>query len=117
VNVHGDGRRIAYYDLFETPGQVNLFVISPGQRTCWHRHQRQTDVFRCIRGAIRVKKFQTGHVISADLDSPEQAFRVLPGWWHGYECISDEPAYLLMYLDRKYDPTDEERVGEDEWPW
>jgi len=119
LRVHSDERRTAYCALFDTPGDVNLFIVNPGQRTCWHRHQKQTDEFIVIRGKVRFQCFKTDprrdgmERVDIVLHGPEQSFPVQIGWWHGYENVGDEPAYLLMYLDRKYDPTDEERMGED----
>lgn len=118
MRIHTDERRTAYCDLFNQPdGDTNLFIVNPGQRTCWHRHERQTDQFRVLSGTVRFQKILHGVRSSAILTSPHGAFTVQPGWWHGYENIGQEPAYLLMYLDRKYDPTDEERAGEDIVPW
>jgi len=118
VRVHVDERRTAYCDLFDTPGDVNLFIVNPGQRTCWHRHQKQTDEFIVIRGKVRFGFYIDGLPPSYGvLDNPEESYYAFPNVWHGYENIGDEPAYLLMYLSRPYDPTDEERMSEDEVPW
>lgn len=115
---HEDARRTAFCDLFNTPGDVNLFVVNPGQRTCWHRHQRQTDQFRVLRGTVRFGMFEEFkphqyHVLA----KPDWMVTIPPGTWHGYENIGDEPAYLLMYLDQKFDPTDEERLDEADVAW
>jgi dTDP-4-dehydrorhamnose 3,5-epimerase-like enzyme len=119
VRVHKDERRDAYCDLFPyIPGEINLFVVKPGQRTCWHRHMKQTDRFRVIRGKLRVKLWiQASQVWSFVLDAPEQEIVVLPSFWHGYANETDEDAYLLMYLDQAYNPDDEDRLSEDEVPW
>jgi dTDP-4-dehydrorhamnose 3,5-epimerase-like enzyme len=119
VRVHKDHRRDAYCNLFPyIPGEINLFVVKPGQRTCWHRHMKQTDRFRVIRGKLRVKLWiQASQIWSFVLDAPEQEIVVLPSFWHGYANETDEDAYLLMYLDQKYNPADEQRLSEDEVPW
>jgi quercetin dioxygenase-like cupin family protein len=118
VRYHEDERRQAYCDLFDTPGDVNLFVVKPGRRTCWHRHRWQTDEFRVIRGTLLMQRSRGGNDrVAHTLDNPRQRLTVFPGEWHGYENIGTEDAYLLMYLSRNYDPTDEERMSEDEMPW
>jgi dTDP-4-dehydrorhamnose 3,5-epimerase-like enzyme len=119
VRVHVDARRTALCDLFQnTPGDLNLFVVKPGQRTCWHRHQKQTDRFRVIKGEMRFKYWKDrDQVWSVDLDTIEQELTILPGFWHGYENVGTGPAYLLMYLDRKFDQSDEQRLSEEEMPW
>ena len=119
MRVHRDERRTAYCDLFPyLPGDVNLFIVKPGQRTCWHRHQKQTDRFRVIRGAMQFQYWKEGgYTWTHLLDAPEQELTVIPGFWHGYENIGDEDAYLLMYLDQHWNPDDEERLSEAEHPW
>jgi dTDP-4-dehydrorhamnose 3,5-epimerase len=97
---------------------VNLFIVQPGQRTCWHRHERQTDQFRVIKGKIRFGLIKNGmHSYYTYANQPGWKMTVEPGVWHGYENVGTEPAYLLMYLDQKYDPSDEERMTEEFCPW
>lgn len=117
--IHEDARRKAYCDLFSTPtGDVNLFIINPGQRTAWHRHKRQTDEFRVLRGAIRFGVVDTQGIHSYHvLAKPDWMVKVPPYCWHGYENLGNEPAWLLMYLDQKYSPDDEERTTEEEITW
>jgi quercetin dioxygenase-like cupin family protein len=120
LRVHVDERRTAYCDVFRrTHGDVNLFIVNPGQRTCWHRHQKQTDEFRVLRGEVLFQRIDAGgrrgclylsNVTTGSLTIP-------PGEWHGYECTSEEPAWILMYLDQPYDPADEEEMSEDVMPW
>lgn len=115
---HIDTRATRFCDLFPTKGDVNLFIINPGQRTCWHRHQRQTDYFRVISGKMRFGRVdeQGNHTYSI-FDRPDWRFRVTPNQWHGYENIGTGQAWLLMYLSQKYDPTDEEFMTEAAIPW
>jgi dTDP-4-dehydrorhamnose 3,5-epimerase-like enzyme len=119
LRVHEDSRRTAWCDLFpELPGDLNIFAVRPGARTCWHRHQRQADHFRVLSGAIRFGRWRDPRQVwYHTFDSPEVGFYVEPGWWHGYECVSEIPAVLIMYLDQKFDPSDEERCGEEEVQW
>jgi quercetin dioxygenase-like cupin family protein len=115
MRVHADHRRIAYCDLFPegTPGgDVNVFVFNEGARTFWHRHQYQTDRFFVAKGLLSVRTSlgpgqpSTDHYLS-DGDS----LTILPGLYHGYECLMHETV-LVMYLDQHYDPSDEERLEE-----
>ena len=116
MRIHCDKRRDAYCDLFDTPdGDVNVFYIKPGERTCWHRHQRQTDQFRVLRGEITIGMIEDGVHKYYTYNSPRWLLTVPPGTWHGYENAGKGEAILLMYLDQKYDPDDEERS--DEIPW
>jgi dTDP-4-dehydrorhamnose 3,5-epimerase-like enzyme len=119
VRTHTDERRAALCNLFpELPGDLNVFYVQPGQRTAWHRHQRQTDHFRVLSGTIRFGRFKDPSMVwYYTFDSPNSDLYVRPGWWHGYENIGETPAVLLMYLDQKYDPSDEERMSEAEVPW
>ena len=120
MRVHEDGRRAAYCDLFHrTPGDVNLFVVNPGQRTCWHRHQKQIDQFRVIKGTVTFGRIDPdgAHYYTTLSALTQGMVTVYEGSWHGYENVGAEPAYVLMYLSQKYDPSDEERVSDEVVPW
>lgn len=116
MRVHADARRTAYCDLFPegTPtGDVNVFVFHKGARTYWHRHQRQTDHFVVVSGhlVVRTTEGAGDFIVTYHLRTGDQVV-IEPNRWHGYEC-EEEGTVLVMYLDKKYDPTDEERAPED----
>lgn len=115
MRVHADSRRVAYCDLFPegTPGgDVNVFVFNEGARTYWHRHQRQTDRFFVAKGLLAVSTTRgPGLPVTEHVLREGETLVIRPGLWHGYECLLHETV-LVMYLDQKYDPTDEERMDE-----
>jgi dTDP-4-dehydrorhamnose 3,5-epimerase-like enzyme len=119
VRIHIDRRRTAYCDVFEgLPGDCNVFLLEAHKPSGWHRHRKQTDQFRVIQGTLRFGRWkEKDQVWYATLDRPELELKVLPGWWHGYANEGTEDAWLLMYLDQKYDVNDEERLSEAEQPW
>jgi dTDP-4-dehydrorhamnose 3,5-epimerase len=118
MNISSDDRRLAFFNLFDvTPGQVNIVRLYPGSICAWHRHQKQTDYYFCVAGVVKVgmvdTSIPTSPLVSAwetlDAHLP-RILTVPPGIWHGYTAIGDE-AVLLQYLDRKFDPSDEERCS------
>jgi dTDP-4-dehydrorhamnose 3,5-epimerase-like enzyme len=116
MNVHSDDRRLAYFNVFDdaTLGQVNIVRLHPGALCAWHRHAYQTDRYLCVVGTVKVGTVNndglTWYVLDEHLPT---VVTIPPGTWHGYMPISGE-AVLLQYLDRKYDPTDEERKSVEE---
>lgn len=107
--VSSDDRRLAFFDIFDTPGQVNIVHLHPGSICAWHRHQKQTDYYFCVSGTVKVGIFDgnwDGRFYVLDPRTPT-VLTVPPGMWHGYKALG--PATLLQYLDQKYSPDDEER--------
>lgn len=92
----------------------------------WHLHQHQTDRFYCIRGTIvvaiadpRPDSATGGSLMLVELAASEDApapmlVTIPPRTLHGFVVTSDEPATLLNFPNRIYDPTDEGRVPFDE---
>jgi quercetin dioxygenase-like cupin family protein len=119
ARIHTDERATRYCALFDQPGgDTNVFIVKPGQRTCWHRHSSQMDQFVVVGGRIRFGTFWPGESPEYCLLKRGDYIRIEPGFWHGYaNTRTDCSAVLLMYLSQKYDPTDEERMSEDEMPW
>jgi dTDP-4-dehydrorhamnose 3,5-epimerase len=88
----------------------------------WHLHQYQTDRFYCIRGTIvvaiadpRPGSPTEGALMLVELAAAEDApapmlVTIPPGTLHGFVVTSKEPAMLLNFPNRIYDPTDEGRV-------
>lgn len=118
MRVHTDERRTAYCAVFyEQAGDTNVFIVKPGQRTCWHRHQQQTDQFLVAAGSMRFGLIEPGDKPEFFDMPPSSYLRVDPNTWHGYENTGPTDAILVMYLSRPYDPSDEERMSEAEIPW
>jgi dTDP-4-dehydrorhamnose 3,5-epimerase len=88
----------------------------------WHLHQHQTDRFYCVRGRIAVAIADPrpgsptrGNVMLVELAASDDApapmlVTIPPGTLHGFVVTSAEPATLLNFPNRIYDPNDEGRV-------
>lgn len=88
----------------------------------WHVHERQTDRFYCLSGAIvvaiadaRADSPSHGQVMLVELaaiaDAPAPlVVTIPPGTLHGFVVISDIPATLMNFPNRLYDASDEGRV-------
>ena len=117
LRIHEDARRLAYCDVFEgTPGDVNVFLLRPSQPSGWHRHDRQTDQFFVAFGCVMVGTWEDGEAPSYRILRKGESVTIPPGTWHGYKALG-WGAELVMYLDRKYDPTDEHVTSFAEVPW
>ncbi len=105
-------------------GQAILTLNRPGVIRGWHWHRRQTDVIVVVRGRALLPLYDgrrdspTFGMIEeriGDGDRPTAVF-VPPGVYHGYRTVSQEPALIVNFPDRLYDPDapDEERVPHDD---
>lgn len=125
MRYHEDARAKRFCDIFDgTIGDVNLFVLQPGQTSAWHRHKQQVDQFLVLYGDVRFGCFADGFaphykvVNGTQQGNPLNRVTMIPGMWHGYENLGNEQAWILMYLSHKYeDGWDEERRTLEEMPW
>src|SRR6185437_14609577 len=110
MNISSDDRRLGFFDLFPTPGQVNIVHLRKGKICAWHRHGDQVDHYFCVSGVVKVGMIPPeSEPIWWVLDEHHPMTVSVPvGWWHGYMALAGN-AVLLQYLDQKYNPDDEER--------
>jgi len=98
--------------------QANLSISYPGIIRAWHRHLRgQVDYFICLNGVMKICAYneETGElneIISAGCDP--QIVKIPGIYWHGFNVISNEPAWLLYFVTKLYDY---EKPDEERRPW
>ncbi len=88
----------------------------------WHVHQHQTDRFYCVAGRIvvaiadpREDSSSRGSLMLVELAAAEDGpaplmVTIPPRTLHGFVVTSEEPATLLNFPNRIYDPEDEGRL-------
>ena len=117
VQYHEDDRAQRCLNLFpEVEGQINVsHVNSTGHVVAWHKHEKQTDYWFCIRGSFKVGlalpakdgKYEVRWEYLSD--KYPRSLSIKPGVYHGYKAL--EPgSIMLYYLTEKYDPHDEHRA-------
>jgi dTDP-4-dehydrorhamnose 3,5-epimerase-like enzyme len=139
LTTHGDPRgtltellRADWTDVFgeDMPfAQVYTSTTAPGvarDKDKWHVHQHQTDRFYCLRGRIvvaiadpREDSPTAGSMMLVELAAAEDGpapmlVTIPPRSLHGFVVTSDEPAMLLNFPNRIYDPSDEGRMSFEE---
>jgi dTDP-4-dehydrorhamnose 3,5-epimerase len=107
--LRGDDR-----ELFSRFGQVYVSATYSGVVKAWHYHRRQTDNFACIAGMIKlvlldtredsptrnvVNEFFLGVQSPLLVQVPKQVY-------HGWKCISPEPALVINVPDEPYNRAD-----------
>lgn len=129
MKIHSDYRAHRFLDCFPLEnGQINVSVVYPGITCAFHRHTWQMDYWMVVSGVLEVILVDAGgckidkqtyilkdgiYYSSNDpgecLDEP---LIIVPGVWHGYRNIGNEPAVLLYYCSQKYNSKnpDEERI-------
>jgi dTDP-4-dehydrorhamnose 3,5-epimerase-like enzyme len=88
----------------------------------WHVHHHQTDRFYCLSGRIvvaiadaRPGSATNGRIMLVELTAGSDApapllVTIPPGTLHGFVVTSEQPASLINFPNRLYDPTDEGRI-------
>jgi len=111
--------------VMSAAGQVNFSVQHPGVVKAWHRHQKQTDFWMCLRGHLKVGVHEEGSASAWMLVIGEKnpgTVVIPPPLWHGAATVGSEPAGLLYYVTHAYNPAapDEDRRPHDAlegFPW
>lgn len=106
-------------------GQLNFSMQFPGVVKAWHRHERQSDFWCCVTGHLKagVYREEDGVTWLSVIGAQRPGVLVVPpGLWHGASAIGPDPAGLLYYVTRSYDPQrpDEQRRPYDsvpDFPW
>lgn len=108
-------------EQFRRFGQVYVSATYPGVVKAWHFHTRQTDNFACVAGLIKLVLIDTRQG-SPTRDTINEFFlgvhnpmlvQVPKLVYHGWKCVSVEPALVLNVPDEPYDRTnpDEQRIA------
>lgn len=105
-------------EVFRRFGQAYVSLNFPGVIRAWHYHKKQSDVFVCVAGMIKVPLYDArdGSPTHGRLDElvmgDDRPLAVLipPGIYHGYQTIGTRASLLLNLPTELYDGTDEFRV-------
>lgn len=102
--------------------QVSAALTYPDAIKAFHFHRHQTDVWAVPTGMAQVA------LVDLRPDSPTFGRRntiyigqlrpwqilIPPGVGHGYKVIGQQPALLVYFTDRFYNPEDEGRIAYDD---
>lgn len=106
-------------------GQINFSTQYPGVVKAWHRHDHQTDFWLCLTGHLKIGVYReadnTAWLLVTGEKRPGVAV-IPPPLWHGAACVGPQPAGLLYYVTKAYNPAkpDEHRRAWDSvagFPW
>lgn len=127
LTVHLDDRGFLFEILrsddacFSKFGQVYVSSVLPGVVKGFHKHFVQTDYVACVQGQIKLV------LVSGDSEVKEYHLGLLspklvvipPGVYHGWKCISAEPALVVNVISEVFNPLnpDEERLDPHDNPW
>jgi dTDP-4-dehydrorhamnose 3,5-epimerase len=101
-------------EIFQGFGQVYLTAAYPGVVKGWHYHKNQVDHFVCVRGVMKVALYDPredsptrGQVNEFFIgDHNQRLIQIPPLVYHGFKCVSHEPALLVNTVTRPYDHQD-----------
>lgn len=104
--------------------QISHTVTYPGVIKAFHWHKYQTDYWYCVVGNIRVglvdiRPGSPTEGVKMSVCIGEWSRRVIkipPGVAHGYQVLGQQPAQLIYYTTKPYNPEqpDEERIAWDD---
>ena len=89
--------------FFEQFGQCYVTACNPGFVKAWHYHKKQRDNFTVIKGKAKIVLYDSrddsktkGEV--NEFISGEDNFQLISipqGVFHGFECMGEEPCYIV----------------------
>lgn len=101
--------------------QISTTLAYPGVIKAIHYHYRQTDLWAPIAGMFQVflydlrRSSATFGLINTLYVGALRPWEILipPGVAHGYKVLGTQPAQLVYFTDRYYNPEDEGRLSYD----
>lgn len=92
-------------------GQVYVSATYPGVVKAWHYHREQIDNFCCVAGMVKLVLVDTreasptrGRVNELFIGTQNPCLVQVPKLvYHGWKCISAEPALVVNVPSRPYD--------------
>lgn len=99
---------------FKEFGQIYVTTTNPGVVKGWHYHKYQTDNVCCIKGTIKLVLYDEKEIKEFFIgELNPQLINIPKGVYHGWKCISQEPAYVINIPDKvyNYENPDEVRVN------
>ena len=110
--------------LLSRLGQASITKTYPGVIKAFHWHKKQDDLWFCVSGSIqavlydrRPRSKTKGETSVFYLGGDNPKIILIPrGVAHGYRVLGAEPAVLVYFTTKSYDPNapDEERIDFDD---
>ena len=102
--------------LFEQFGQAYVTSCYPGIVKGWHKHEKQTDNFCCIKGMIKLVITDGKYYKELFIGERNPLLvQIPPGLWHGFKAIGKKEALVLNIPTLPYNSKkpDEQRKHKD----
>ena len=101
-------------EIFEHFGQAYVSLNYPGVVRAWHYHKKQDDLLTVVKGMAKVALYDDregsptrGQVQEFFIGEQNPILVKIPvGVLHGYKTIGVEPALIINFPTRPYDPND-----------
>ncbi len=107
-------------DVFTQFGQSYVSLNYPGVIRAWHYHQKQDDLWVCVKGTIKAALYdgREGSSTRGEVneffmgDSNPILLKIPVGVMHGYKTIGDEPSLLVNFPTQPYSPDHPDELRE-----
>ncbi len=98
-------------EIFAGFGDMHMTAAYPGVVKAWHKHEQKSENVVCVQGMAKLVLFDPredspsrGEVMQVFLGENKLLLvRIPPGVYHGYKCIGEREAVLLVVSDRVHD--------------
>ncbi|HLC59848.1 MAG TPA: dTDP-4-dehydrorhamnose 3,5-epimerase family protein [Candidatus Nanoarchaeia archaeon] len=96
-------------------GQVTITTAHPGIVKANHYHKKMNEWYCVIKGKMHLvlKDMKSGEKKEIMLSEDDlKIIKISPGLAHGFRNVGDDMLFVLMYIDRPFDPNDPDTFPE-----
>src|SRR3989338_1168505 len=96
-------------------GQVTITTAHPGIVKANHYHKKMNEWYCVIKGKMHLvlKDMKSGEKKEIMLSEDDlKIIKISPGLAHGFRNVGDDMLFVLMYIERPFDPNDPDTFPE-----
>lgn len=98
--------------LFREFGEIYFSEVLPGKIKAWNRNKKTTVNYAAVEGNIKLVLYDGNETQIIYIgDDNYSLVTIPPGVWRGFMAIGGKKAIVADFMDRPYDPEDNEKAG------
>lgn len=113
MNRFEDEKGLRLYDVVDVHDvQINVTFPKKGEINAFKIHQSQVEIWCCLKGSLKVglvDNLYSEKQVKWVILKQGESVKIPVHMWHGVMALEDD-TIMMYYIDKKYDPTDEQKV-------
>ncbi len=113
MNRFEDEKGLRLYDVVDIHNiQINVTFPKKDKKNAFKIHSTQNEKWVCLKGSLKVglvDNLNPEKQVKWVILKQGESVNIPVYMWHGY-CALEDDTIMMYYIDRKYDPADEQKV-------